>query len=98
MARWESKTGTQCTRKQLPLTMAFGVTIHKSQGLTLEQVVVDLGPRDFSNGLAYVAISRVKRLEGLAFYAPFGMERLQRKDSPSLTRLRVDTSRRERLG
>ena len=47
--------------------MAWGITIHKSQGLTLERVVIELGRTDFSPGLTFVAISRVKSLNGLAF-------------------------------
>jgi ATP-dependent DNA helicase PIF1 len=57
VARWETKTGKQLTRTQLPLMMAWGITIHKSQGLTLEKVVVELGDKDFSAGLSFVAIS-----------------------------------------
>ena len=49
--------------------MAWGITIHKSQGLTLEKVVVELGEKDFSARLSFVAISRVKTLQGLAFHS-----------------------------
>jgi ATP-dependent DNA helicase PIF1 len=51
--------------------MAWGITIHKSQGLTLEKVVVELGEKDFSAGLSFVAISQVKNLQGLAFRSHF---------------------------
>jgi len=37
--------------------MAWGITIHKSQGLTLEKVVVELGEKDSPTGLSFVAIS-----------------------------------------
>ena len=57
VARWETKTGKQLTHPQLPLMMAWGITIYKSQGLTLEKVVVELGDKDFSAGLSFVAIS-----------------------------------------
>ncbi|KAF8223144.1 hypothetical protein L208DRAFT_1318592, partial [Tricholoma matsutake] len=53
---------------------AWAITIHKSQGLTLEDVVIDLGPKDFSSGLSFVAISHVKKLKGLAFHVPFGVQ------------------------
>src|ERR1700683_4377032 len=52
VARWETKTGKQLTHTQLPLMMAWGITIHKSQGLTLEKVVVELGDKEFSPGLS----------------------------------------------
>ena len=49
------------TRKQFPLTLAWAVTIHKCQGLTLPQIVVDMTPTKgtFAAGQAYVAFSRV---------------------------------------
>jgi ATP-dependent exoDNAse (exonuclease V) alpha subunit len=62
VARWETKAGKALTHTQLPLMMAWGITIHKSLGLTPEKVVVELGEKDFSAGLSFVAISRLKTL------------------------------------
>jgi len=47
--------------------MAWGITIHNSQDLTLDHAVIELGHTDFSAGLTFVAVSRVKSLNGLAF-------------------------------
>ena len=57
----------QATRKQFPLTLAWAVTIHKCQGLTLPQIVVDMTPTKgtFTAGQAYVAFSRVCTREEL---------------------------------
>ena len=57
--------------------MAWGITMHKSQGLTLEKVVVELGDKDFSAGLSFVAISRVKTLKDLAFHTCFDHAQLK---------------------
>ena len=60
------KRGSEVTRSQFPLTLAWATTIHKVQGLTLNEIVVDMeGSSRFSPGQAYVTFSRVKTLAGL---------------------------------
>ena len=58
----ESLAG-KCERQQLPLKIAWAITIHKSQGLTLKKAWVDLGDSEKSLGMTYVALSRVKKLQ-----------------------------------
>jgi ATP-dependent DNA helicase PIF1 len=50
--------------KQIPLIPAYGLTIHKSQGLTLDSAVVDC-KNIFASGQMYVALSRVRTMAGL---------------------------------
>ncbi len=55
--------------RQYPLALGWAITIHRAQGRTLEKVFVDLSRGAFAAGQAYVAISRVTRLEGLLLRA-----------------------------
>lgn len=48
------------------MVVSYAFSIHKAQGVTLESAVVDSGEKEFQLGLTYVALSRVRTLEGLA--------------------------------
>jgi ATP-dependent exoDNAse (exonuclease V) alpha subunit len=58
------------TYTQLPVVHAWAVTIHKAQGLTLEDVRVDFDYGAFAPGQAYVAVSRSRSMEGLSLVRP----------------------------
>jgi len=57
------------TRKQFPLMLAFALTIHKSQGMSLQCAIIDAGSSCFGTGMVYVALSRVTTVQGLHLIA-----------------------------
>lgn len=57
------------TYTQLPLMLAWGITIHKSQGKTFDRLAIDL-PQSFAHGQTYVALSRATTLEGIILKHP----------------------------
>ncbi len=63
------ETTVQGTFSQVPLRLAWAITIHKSQGLTFDKVIIDAG-RSFAPGQVYVALSRCKTLEGIVLSTP----------------------------
>ncbi|AKV55489.1 Helicase [Bifidobacterium actinocoloniiforme DSM 22766] len=65
-AAWEMMDGETVLAavNQVPLRCAWAITIHKSQGMTLDRAVMDLR-RTFAPGMGYVALSRVEALDGL---------------------------------
>ena len=60
-----SSTNLIHERKQMPLKLAWALTIHKSQGLTLPKAWINLGKTERTLGITYVALSRVKQLSSL---------------------------------
>ena len=61
------------TFEQLPVALGWAITIHKSQGLTLENLTLDLGNGAFCEGQTYVALSRAKTIEGITLARPISM-------------------------
>jgi len=56
------------TREQIPLRLAYALTIHKAQGASLDSALIDVGPSTFEYGQAYVALSRVRNLDALFIF------------------------------
>ena len=84
-------------RQQLPLRLAWALTIHKSQGLTLPKAWIDIGKSEKTAGISYVAISRVKSLTSWII-EPMTYERLTSlKSSANLQYTLEEESRLDQL-
>ncbi len=63
------------TFTQYPIKLAWAVTVHKSQGLTFEKAIIDVG-QAFASGQVYVALSRLRSLDGLILRSPINANSL----------------------
>jgi ATP-dependent exoDNAse (exonuclease V) alpha subunit len=66
----ESKTAAEFV--QYPMQLAYAITIHKSQGKTFDNVIIDVGYGAFAHGQVYVALSRCRSLDGVALNTTIG--------------------------
>src|SRR5579859_3469935 len=96
VTHWE-KNERPCSRKQYPLRLAYAISIHKSQGMTLNKAVTEFGPKDFCRGLSFVALSCVRTLRDVACRSRIGKERFKRPEGGGLDKVVEDFHRRQRL-
>ncbi|KAK3911829.1 ATP-dependent DNA helicase [Frankliniella fusca] len=75
MASW-MKGNIRCVRVQLPFVLSWACTVHKSQSLTLPKLNLDIGNKEFTLGLLYVAISRVSDYKNLMLLRSISLDRL----------------------
>jgi ATP-dependent exoDNAse (exonuclease V) alpha subunit len=73
--RWDAmnrrvKSEVIGTFKQYPIKLAWAITIHKSQGLTFDKMILEMGGGAFAHGQLYVALSRCRSMEGLILREP----------------------------
>ena len=85
---WELRDGStlRASLAQIPLRLAWAITVHKSQGMTLDAARIDLR-RAFVEGMGYVALSRVRSLDALSLT---GINQMALKVSPEALRIDSD--------
>ena len=64
-ADYEHVKNVYVSRSQFPIGLAWAITIHKCQGLSLDAVMIDTSANLFEGGMAYVAISRARKLDNV---------------------------------
>ncbi|CAG8579395.1 346_t:CDS:2 [Cetraspora pellucida] len=84
----EEKSGI-CFHMQFPLCLAWAITIHKSQDLTLLQTVLDIDNKEFAIGFIFIAVARVYTLSDLLFSSTFSYDRLQKLDKSTCLQQRL---------
>tara|TARA_B100001093_G_C26859833_1_gene1029427 strand:- start:4823 stop:6127 length:1305 start_codon:yes stop_codon:yes gene_type:complete len=73
---WKSNNVPGISVNQVPLILAWGITIHKAQGITLDKAIVDVGNDLFEAGQMYVALSRLKTINEL-YLLDFNIDKLK---------------------
>ncbi|KAJ5565757.1 hypothetical protein N7535_007395 [Penicillium sp. DV-2018c] len=90
--------GAFATLRDFHVNLAYAITVHKSQGVTLDRAVVDITDQsyEFSTGLRYVGVSRVRSLRGVVFQKTFALDDLQTSSTAATMEARLD-DREKRL-
>jgi ATP-dependent DNA helicase PIF1 len=93
-AEFDEACGKSGSRSQFPLVLGWAMTIHKSQGLTLDKVVLGIGSIEIAVGLTYVGCSRVRSWQNLAFDYSFPWARMEKINRHAgLVKIRAEIDR-----
>ncbi|CAK5282700.1 unnamed protein product [Mycena citricolor] len=87
----------QMSHVQVPLRLAWAVTIHKSQGLTIPKIKLGLGKKEFAVGLTFVGLSRVKALADIAILGQLDYSRVHNLGGKNMQYRLDDWARRYRI-
>ncbi len=93
--QWEDGA-KKCSRRQLPLRLAWALTIHKAQGLTLDKAVIDISKKEMVAGLTFVAFSRVRKLQDMIIKS-YDFERYARISNGKILKDRLQEQKRLRV-
>src|SRR5579859_827699 len=97
-APFDPGCGHSGSRVQFPLVLGRAMTIHKSQGLTLNKAVVGVGDSENAIGLTYVGCSRVKSWQNLAFHHSFPWSQMEKiNNHPGLVKIKAELLRLSNL-
>ena len=89
--------GKSYSRTFFPLLLAYSMTIHRSQGVTMQRIMINIGDREFACGLTYTAVSRVRSLKHLAFYPFPNFDRIARlRTHNNFVQLRKEIVKRQK--
>ena len=85
------------SRTASPLLLAYSMSIHRSQGCTMNRIMINIGDREFACGLTYTAVSRVRSLKDLAFYPFPNFDRIARlRTHNNFVQLRKEIVKRQK--
>ena len=85
------------SRTAFPLLLAYSMSIHRSQGCTMNRIMINIGDREFACGLTYTAVSRVRSLKDLAFYPFLSFDRIARlRTHNNFVQLRKEIVKRQK--
>jgi ATP-dependent DNA helicase PIF1 len=87
--------GILYTCTQFPLRLVYTITVHKSQGLTLSRVVLNIDQKEHCLGLTYIAVLQVKALDRLMFESPFDFSHFTVNNTPTARDRELDISIRK---
>jgi ATP-dependent exoDNAse (exonuclease V) alpha subunit len=84
------------SRRQFPIKLAYALTIHKSQGQTITKAVIDLGKKEQTLGLTFVALSRLKKFTDFVIQS-MTLERIQKLSQSTMLKPRIEEEKRIKL-